>query len=44
MVTAERILPRNSVEDRASEYGCNEAYKSLNDPELFYVESLIGSE
>ncbi|MFT7471381.1 MAG: hypothetical protein ACI8XU_001277 [Kiritimatiellia bacterium] len=43
-VTAERILPRNPVEERVCEYGCSETNNFLNDLELFYVESLIGSE
>ena len=43
-VIAERTQPQNSAEKRVSEYGCDEANNLLNGLELFYIESLIGSE
>lgn len=42
--TAERTQPQNSANERVPEYGCDEADNLLNDLELFYIETLIGSE
>ena len=42
--TAERTQPQNSAEERVPEYGCDEADNLLNGLELFYIETLIGSE
>ena len=43
-VSAGRTQPQNSAEERVSEYGCDEANNLLNCLELFYLESLIGTE
>ena len=42
--TAERTQPQNFAEERVPEYYCNEADNSPNGLELFYIETLIGSE
>ena len=42
--TAERTQPQNSSEEHVPEYDCDEADNLLNGLELFYIETLIGSE